>query len=93
MYLIASTGGNKKNLRLIRQKNLKTINLVKSKLGMIRIWSLLLKLQKVHKENLACFHGNGTILSHFEVSLCFPKKASKKWNTKTLVLRKLRNHH
>ena len=93
MYLIASTGGNKKNLRLIRQKNLKTINLVKSKLGMIRIWSLLLKLQKVHKENLACFHGNGTILSHFEVSLCFPKKASKKRNTKTLVLRKLRNHH
>ena len=82
MYLTANTVGSKKNLRLIRQKNLgqkdtrfwlinynlKTINLVKSKLGMIRIWSLLLKLQKVHKENLECFHGNETILSYVEVS-------------------------
>ena len=41
--------------------NLKTINLIKPKLGIIRHQSLLLKLQKNHLENPDCIHDNGTI--------------------------------
>ena len=35
--------------------------MVKPKLGMVRPWSLLRKLQKVQKQNLDFFHGNEII--------------------------------
>ena len=40
--------------------NLKTINRIILKLRMMRSWPISVKTQKVHKQNLDCFHGSRT---------------------------------
>ena len=64
----------KVRLSWLAKRNSKFTNQIKPNICTIRLCSLLLKPQKTHKLNFACFHGNGTIpsciaVSHFPRSL------------------------